>query len=55
MKSKNVLVFNKKRLVIPTAEMKSLIIQRYHHYLQHPGDNRLEETMFAVIYCPGMS
>ena len=52
--STTVLVFNKKRLVIPTAEMKLLIIQWYHHYLQHPGDNRLEETIFSVIYCPGM-
>ena len=26
----------------------------YHHYLQHPGHNRLEETMKAVIYWTGM-
>jgi hypothetical protein len=22
----------------------------YHHYLQHPGHTRLEETMNAAIY-----
>ncbi len=26
----------------------------YHHYLQHPGHNRLEETMKASIYWKGM-
>jgi hypothetical protein len=26
----------------------------YHHYLQHPGHTRLEETMKAVIYWKGM-
>jgi hypothetical protein len=26
----------------------------YHHYLQHPGHTRLEETMNATIYWKGM-
>jgi hypothetical protein len=26
----------------------------YHHYLQHPGHTRLEETMKAAIYWKGM-
>ena len=26
----------------------------YHHYLQHPGHTRLEETMKSVIYWKGM-
>jgi len=26
----------------------------YHHYLQHPGHTRLEQTMQAVIYWKGM-
>ncbi len=26
----------------------------YHHYLQHPGHDRLEETMNAAIYWKGM-
>ena len=54
MTSTTVLVFNKKRLVIPTVEMQSLIIQWYHHYLQHLGDNWLEENIFAVMYWLGM-
>lgn len=49
-----VLVFDKKRLVIPTEEMQSRIIQWYHHYLQHPGENRLEETLVAAMYWPRM-
>jgi hypothetical protein len=26
----------------------------YHHYLQHPGHTRLEETMQATMYWKGM-
>jgi hypothetical protein len=26
----------------------------YHHYLQHPGHSRLEETMRSVMYWKGM-
>jgi hypothetical protein len=29
-------------------------IKWYHHYLQHPGHTRLEETMNAPIYWKGM-
>ena len=54
MTTTTVLVFDKKRLVIPTAEMQSQIIQWYHHYLQHPCENRLEETIIAIMYWPGM-
>ena len=49
-----VLVFEDKRLVIPSKKMQSRIIQWYHHYLQHPGQNRLEETLCAVMYWRGM-
>ncbi len=37
--------------------LKSLCQQAvkwYHHYLQHPGHSRLEETMRSVIYWKGM-
>ena len=54
MRSTIVLVFNRKRLVIPTAEINSIILQWYRHYLQHPGENRLEETIVDVIYWPEM-
>ena len=49
-----ILVYEDKRLVIPGIVMQSRIIQWYHHYLQHPGANRLEETLIAVMYWPGM-
>ena len=55
MTSTTVLVFDKKKLVIPTAEIQVQIIQWYHHYLQHTGKNWLEETIFAVIYWTEMS
>jgi hypothetical protein len=29
-------------------------VQWYHHYLQHPGHTRLEETMNAAMYWKGM-
>ena len=42
-----------KRLVIP-KRLQSRALQWYHHYLQHPGANRLEETLAQVFYWPGM-
>ena len=48
------LVYEDKRLVIPGIVMQSRVVQWYHHYLQHPGANRLEETLVAVMYWPGM-
>ena len=50
----NVLMYNKKRLVIPTAEMQNRILDWYHHYLQHPGESRMEETLVSVMYWSGM-
>ena len=44
-----VLVYKDKRLVIPTKIMQSKVVQWYHQYLQHPGKNRLEETMVAIM------
>ena len=49
-----VLVYRKVRLVIPTSEMQNRVIQWYHHYLQHPGSTRLEETIGAVMYWKDM-
>ena len=49
-----VLVYRKVRLVIPTEEMQSRVIKWYHHYLQHPGTTRLEETIGAVMYWKDM-
>ena len=41
------------KLVIPkTLQYKA--VAWYHHYLQHPGHTRLEETLKAAMYWPGM-
>jgi hypothetical protein len=48
-----ILVYNENKLVIP-SKLQSNIIQWYHHYLQHPGHTRLEETLSAALYWPGM-
>ena len=41
------------KLVIPnTLQYKA--VAWYHHYLQHPGHTRLEETLKAEMYWPGM-
>ena len=45
----DVLVYDDKRLVIP-ASLQSRIVAWYHHYLQHPGHTRLEETIAATMY-----
>jgi len=37
------------KLVIPKPLQRRAVIW-YHHYLQHPGHTRLEETMKAAIY-----
>ena len=49
-----VLTYKKKCLVISTAEIQSKVIPCYHHGLQHPGENRLEETIVAVMSWTGM-
>jgi hypothetical protein len=41
------------RLVIPKP-LQEHAVKWYHHYLQHPGHTRLEETINAVMYWKGM-
>jgi hypothetical protein len=41
------------KLVIP-ASLRHRAVAWYHHYLQHPGHSRLEETMRSVMYWKGM-
>ena len=50
-----ILVRYDNHLVILTAQMQKDILDRYHHYLQHPGATRLEETIKACMYWPGMT
>jgi hypothetical protein len=39
--------------MIPTS-LRHRAVSWYHHYLQHPGHSRLEETMRSVMYWKGM-
>jgi hypothetical protein len=41
------------KLVIPKSLQKQ-VVQWYHHYLQHPGHTRLEETLRAAMYWKSM-
>ncbi len=41
------------KLMIPTS-LRQQAVKWYHHYLQHPGHLRLEETMRSVMYWKGM-
>ena len=41
------------KLVIP-KELQKRAVEWYHHYLQHPGTTRLEETLCAVMYWKGL-
>ena len=43
----------KDKLIIP-ASLQHRAVSWYHHYLQHPGHSRLEETMRSVMYWEGM-
>ena len=43
----------KDKLIIPTS-LQHRAVSWYHHYLQHPGHSRLEETMRSVMYWKGM-
>ena len=48
-----VLVKNGHRLVIPSS-LQQRAVAWYHHYLQHPGHTRLEETLKATMYWKSM-
>ena len=37
------------RMVVP-KDLQSKVVIWYHHYLQHPGHTRLEETIAATMY-----
>ena len=43
-------MYDKTRLVIPNRKLQLRAIDWYHHYLQHPGHTRLEETISSVMY-----
>jgi hypothetical protein len=41
------------KMIIPKPLQRCTVLL-YHHYLQHPGHTRLEETMKATMYWKGM-
>ncbi len=41
------------KMVIPKV-LQRRAVSWYHHYLQHPGHTRLEETLHAAMYWKGM-
>ena len=43
----------RQRLVIPDC-LQEKILYWYHHYLQHPGKDRMEDTISATMYWHGM-
>ena len=50
----NTLVLCKKcKLVIPKT-LQHKIVAWYHHYLQHPGHTRMEETLRSAMYWPNL-
>jgi hypothetical protein len=46
-------VCNDGEMIIPKPLQRCAVLW-YHHYLQHPGHTRLEETMKATMYWKGM-
>ena len=50
-----VVVWDKQRLVVTNKQMQKDIISWYHHYLQHPGRDRMEKTITAVLYWKDMT
>ena len=42
------------RMIVP-KKLQRKTIAWYHHYLQHPGRDKLEKTLSAVMYWKGMS
>ncbi len=46
-------LYKHEKLIIPTS-LRHRAVSWYHHYLQHPGHSRLEETIRSVMYWKGM-
>ncbi len=41
------------KIVIP-QDLQHCAFKWYHHYLQHPGNTRLGETLWFTVYSKGM-
>jgi hypothetical protein len=46
----NTLVFCKNGKIVIPWSLQHHAVSWYHHYLQHPGNTRLEETIKAAMY-----
>ena len=46
-------LYKDRRLEIP-KKLEYRAVAWYHHYLQHPGHTRLEETLKQAMYWTGM-
>ena len=42
------------RIYIP-SDLREVVLNWYHHYLQHPGTSRMQNTLQGKIYWPRMS
>jgi hypothetical protein len=51
----DILIYEKNRMVIPTAQMQKCVVDWYHHYLLHLGTNRVKETITIVMWWPKMA
>jgi hypothetical protein len=51
---KDTTVLCKNGKIIIASSLRCRAVSWYHHYLQHPGPSRLEETMRSVMYWKGM-
>ena len=49
-----VIVYKRFHMVITTTSMQTKTLEWYHHYLQHPDDVRMTETLVAVMYWKNM-
>ena len=47
---KNTSVFCKNGKLVTPWSLQHCAVSSYHHYLQHPGNTHLEETLKAAMY-----
>ena len=50
----NISVYCKEGKMVIPQNLKRRAVEWYHHYLQHPGSTRLEETLRGSMYWKGM-
>ena len=48
------LAYMDKRLGVPNKDIQLKIVEWYYHYLRPPGENRLEDTIVAIMWWRGI-